>query len=54
MRVGRKNLILIALYGAAALILAVLAVAEFGQSRFDACMSVGAFSKTQCEEYARE
>lgn len=46
--------LLVALYLAAAIILGVLLALEFRRDRFGDCMSVGAFSKEDCEEYARE
>jgi hypothetical protein len=49
-----KNALLLSLYAAAALLVAFLLLREFGHSRFDDCMSVGAFSKSACEDYARE
>jgi hypothetical protein len=51
---GKSAAALIALYAAAAMILAWLALREFGSSRFEDCMSVRAFSRAQCEDYARE
>ncbi len=54
MTASRKNALLIALYLAAAAILGVLLVLEFRRDRFGDCMSIGAFSKEACEEYARE
>jgi hypothetical protein len=48
------NALLLALYLAAAAILAVLIAKEFSRDRFGDCMSIGAFSREQCEEYARE
>jgi hypothetical protein len=50
----RKNLLLIALYAAAGLLLAWLAFLELGHDRFEDCMSLHAFTRAQCEEYARE
>lgn len=49
-----KNILLIALYALSGLILGGLIAVEFSQSRYDACVSIGAFSKSQCEEYAQE
>jgi hypothetical protein len=49
-----KNALILLLYAAAGLLLAILLLREFGHSRFDDCMSVGAFSRSECEAYARE
>jgi hypothetical protein len=46
--------LLVAVYVAAAVILAVLLAQEFSRDRFGDCMSLGAYSREQCEEYARE
>lgn len=46
--------VLVALYVAVAAILLGLLVKEFSRDRFGDCMSVGAFSRAECEEYARE
>jgi hypothetical protein len=54
MAVRRKNLLIVVAYVLASLILAALLVVEFSQDRYQACMSIGAFSKSQCEEYAAE
>jgi hypothetical protein len=54
MSMERRNAWVVALYLIAGAIVVVLIVAEMSVSRFDACMSVGAFSKSQCEDYARE
>lgn len=53
-RMRRQTSLLVALYLAAATILGVLLALEFRRDRFGDCMSVGAFSKEDCEEYARE
>lgn len=49
-----KNALLVALYLVAGLILVVLLAKEFSRDRFGDCMSVGAFSRQDCEAYARE
>lgn len=54
MRGRLNNAVLVALYLFAAAILAVLMVKEFSRDRFGDCMSVGAFSRQDCEAYARE
>jgi hypothetical protein len=54
MTAPRKNALLIALYLAAGTILAALLFKESRRDRFGDCMSIGAFSKEACEEYARE
>ncbi len=48
------NALLVALYLIAAAVLAALLVKEFSRDRFGDWMSVGAFSREQCEDYARE
>jgi hypothetical protein len=50
----RKTMLLIGLYVAAGLLLAGLLAAEWGRDRFSDCMSLGAFSRQDCEEFARE
>lgn len=50
----RKTLLLIGLYASAGILLAALFAAEWGHDRFSDCMSLGAFSRQDCEEYARE
>ncbi|WP_457796274.1 hypothetical protein [Methylocystis sp. S23] len=54
MRAPGKDALLIALYVFAGLLLAWLTLSEFGHDKFEDCMSLRAFSKEQCEEYARE
>jgi hypothetical protein len=50
----RKTILLIGLYVMAGLLLAGLLVEQWGHDRFSDCMGLGAFSRTDCEEYARE
>lgn len=53
--IGRRSGALTALLFALALVIvAGLLVAEFRESRYDGCMRVGAFSKSECEDFARE
>ncbi len=54
MRERLDKALLVALYLVVGAILLTLFVAEFRRDRFGDCMSIGAFSKQQCEEYARE
>lgn len=50
----RKTLLLIGVYALAGLVLAAMLAAEWGSDRFSDCMKLGAFSRKDCEEYARE
>lgn len=50
----RKMVLLISLYVLAGLLLAGLLFEQWGHDRFSDCMSLGAFSRTDCEDYARE
>ena len=54
MSTPRKDALPILLYLLAGAILVVLLVLEFQRDRFGDCMSIGAFSREACEEYARE
>ena len=51
---NRKNALLICLDLVAGAILAVLLVAEFRHDQFSDCMSIGAFSRQDCADYATE
>ena len=53
-RFSDRNLWPIALFGLCVFILLGLLVADQGKSRFDDCMGIGAFTKSECEAYARE
>lgn len=50
----RKSLLLIVVYALVALVLAGMLAADWGGDRFSDCMKLGAFSRIDCEEYARE
>jgi hypothetical protein len=51
---NRKNALILAVFLVAGAIAAALFVVEFRESRYDACMGIGAFSGSECEEYAWE
>ncbi len=54
MRISGRNLWPMALFGLAVAILLGLLLAGRGKSRFEDCMGLGAFPKSECEAYARE
>jgi hypothetical protein len=47
-------MLLIGLYALAGALLAGLLVEQWGHDRFSDCMGLGAFSRKECEDYARE
>jgi hypothetical protein len=54
MRFSDRNFWPTAIFGLSVLILLALLIADQGKSRFDECMGIGAFTKSECEAYARE
>lgn len=54
MRFSDRNFWPTAIFGLSVLILLALLIADQGKSRLDDCMGIGAFTKSECEAYARE
>jgi hypothetical protein len=50
----RRTILLIGLYALAGLLLAGLIAEQLSHDRFSDCMGLDAFSRKECEDYARE